>query len=210
MCPFCYIGKRRFEKALDNFDYADKVDITWRSFQLNPDIKTDTEANINEYLAEAKGWSLEQAQQMNRRVTKMAADEGLEYNMDQAVVANSYDAHRLAQFAKDRGKADEMEESLFRAYFTDGENISNHKTLISLAEEIGIDPTEAESILESDKYANAVKHDIQLAKNINITGVPFFLFNQKFAVSGARETEVFLKALKQTWNSRLEEQEKTG
>lgn len=210
MCPFCYIGKRRFEKALDNFDYANKVDITWRSFQLNPDIKTDTEANINEYLAEAKGWSLEQAQQMNRRVTKMAADEGLEYNMDQAVVANSYDAHLLAQFAKDRGKADEMEESLFRAYFTDGENISNHKTLISLAEEIGIDPTEAESITESDKYANAVKHDIQLAKNINITGVPFFLFNQKFAVSGARETEVFLKALKQTWNSRLEEQEKTG
>ncbi len=205
MCPFCYIGKRRFENALENFEYNDEVDITWRSFQLNPDMETDPDANINEYLAEAKGWSLGQARQMNQRVTDMAADEGLEYNMEQAVVANSYDAHRLVQFAKDRGKADEMEEALFKAYFTDGKYIADHQTLIALAEGIGIDPTEAKSILESEKYANAVKHDIQLAQNINITGVPFFLFDRKFAVSGARETEVFLKALQQSWNAQLQE-----
>ncbi|MEL7834513.1 DsbA family oxidoreductase [Fodinibius sp. Rm-B-1B1-1] len=205
MCPFCYIGKRRFEKAMESFEYSDEVEIIWRSFQLNPDMETDPEANINEYLAEAKGWSLEQARQMNKRVTNMAAEEGLEYNMEQAVVANSFDAHQLVQFAKDRGKGSEMEEALFKAYFTDGKNTAEHATLIELAENIGIDPTEAKSILENNSYANAVKHDIQLAKNINITGVPFFLFNQKFAVSGARETEVFLKALKQSWNAQLQE-----
>ena len=207
MCPFCYIGKRRFESALENFEYNNEVEVTWRSFQLNPDMETDPDANINEYLADAKGWSLDQARQMNKRVTDMAADEGLEYNMEQAVVANSYDAHRLVQFAKDRGKADETEESLFKAYFTEGKNIADHQTLITLAEGIGIDPTEAKSILESDKYANAVNHDIQLAQNINITGVPFFLFDRKFAVSGARETEVFLKALKQSWNAKVQDQQ---
>lgn len=207
MCPFCYIGKRRFENALQNFEYKDEVNITWRSFQLNPDTETDPDANITEYLAKAKGWSQDQAQQMNQRVTNMAADEGLEYNMDYAVVANSHDAHRLVQFAKDRGKADEVEEALFRAYFTNGENIADHQTLIKLAESIGIDPTETKSILESEKYANAVNHDIQLAQNINITGVPFFLFNRKFAVTGARETEVFLKALKQSWNANVRDQQ---
>ena len=207
MCPFCYIGKRRFESALENFEYNNEVELTWRSFQLNPDMETDPDANINEYLADAKGWSLDQARQMNKRVTDMAADEGLEYNMEQAVVANSYDAHRLVQFAKDRGKADETEESLFKAYFTEGKNIADHQTLITLAEGIGIDPTEAKSILESDKYASAVNHDIQLAQNINITGVPFFLFDRKFAVSGARKTEVFLKALKQSWNAKVQDQQ---
>ena len=207
MCPFCYIGKRRFENALKNFEYNDEIEITWRSFQLNPDIETDPDANINEYLAKAKGWSFEQAQQMNQRVTNMAADEGLEYNMDQAIVANSFDAHRVVQFSKDRGKANEMEEALFKAYFTDGKNIADHQTLIALAEGIGIDPTEVKSILGSEKYANTVKHDIQLAQNINITGVPFFLFDRKFAVSGARETEVFLKALKQSWNAKVQDQQ---
>lgn len=203
MCPFCYIGKRRFENALQNFEYSDEVKVIWRSFQLNPSMETDPYTNINQYLVEAKGWSLEQAQQMNQRVTNMAADEGLEYNMDQAVVANSYDAHRLVQFAKDRGKGDEMEEALFKAYFTDGKNTADHDTLIALAKSIGIDPTEAESILQSNKYENAVDHDIAMAKNINITGVPFFLFDRKFAVSGAQETEAFLKALKQTWNAQF-------
>lgn len=205
MCPFCYIGKRRFENALQSFEYTNEVEIIWRSFQLNPDMETDPDTNINNYLAEAKGWSLDQARQMNQRVTDMAAAEGLEYNMDQAVVANSYDAHRLVQFAKDRGKADEMEEALFKAYFTDGKNIADLQTLITLAEDVGIDPTEAKSILESEKYANAVNHDIELAKNINITGVPFFLFDRKFGVSGARETDVFLKALQQSWNAQFQD-----
>lgn len=204
MCPFCYIGKRRFEQALNSFVYSDKVEIIWRSFQLNPNLETDADVNINEYLAETKGWSLDQARQMNQRVTNMAAEEGLGYNMEQAIVANSYDAHRLVQFAKEHNKGDEMEELLFKSYFTEGKNIADHQTLVSLAHHIGLDSTETKELLQSNKYSNAVDHDIQLAKNINISGVPFFLFNRQFAISGARETDVFLKALKQSWNAQLE------
>lgn len=207
MCPFCYIGKRRFEEALEQFEYADDIQVEWKSFQLNPDMETDPDININDYLADAKGWSPEQAQQMNQRVTDMAADIGLEYNMDQAVVANSFDAHRLVQFAKEHDKGAETEEALFRAYFTDGKNIADHDTLVDLASEIGLESDEVRKMLETEQYANAVKHDIQIASSMNIRGVPFFLFDRKYAVSGARETNVFLKALKQSWNEWLQDDE---
>lgn len=204
MCPFCYIGKRRFEQALNQFEYADEIDIEWRSFQLNPDLKTDPDISINEYLAESKGWPLEHAQKMNQRVTEMAKEVGLEYNMNQAVVANSFDAHRLLQFAKSQNKGNEVEEALFHAYFTEGKNIGDHRTLISLGSEIGLDPDKTEEILGSDQYSNQVKHDIEIAGGMNIRGVPFFLFDRKYGVSGARETEIFLKALKQSWNEWLQ------
>jgi len=207
MCPFCYIGKRRFEQALENFEYADRIEIEWRSFQLNPDMETDPEANINEYLAETKGWSIEQAAQMNKRVSDMASDVGLQYHMDQAVVANSFDAHRLIQFAKTRDKGDQAEETLFQAYFTEGKNIAGNETLVSIAEEIGLDPDDSHAILESDQFSNTVTHDIQVASSMNIRGVPFFLFDRKYGISGAQETDYFLKALKQSWNEWLEEQE---
>jgi predicted DsbA family dithiol-disulfide isomerase len=207
MCPFCYIGKRRFEQALEQFEYADNVEVEWKSFQLNPDMETDPDININDYLAEAKGWSPEQARQMNQRVTDMAKEEGLEYDMDQAVVANSFDAHRLIQFAKTHNKGNDAEEALFRAYFTEGKNIADHDTLVQLASNIELDPEETKEVLNTDRYTNQVKHDIEVASSINIRGVPFFLFDRKFAVSGARETEVFLKALKQSWNKWLEDNE---
>lgn len=207
MCPFCYIAKRRFELALDEFEYADEIDLQWKSFQLNPDMETDPDVNINDYLAETKGWSPEQARQMNRRVTDMASEVGLEFNMDQAVVANSFDAHRLIQFAKMEDKADQMEEALFRAYFTDGKNIADHSTLTALAAEAGLNTQKVQQVLDSDQFANQVKHDIEIARSMEVRGVPFFLFHRKFAVSGARETEVFLKALKQSWNTWLQDDE---
>lgn len=207
MCPFCYIGKRRFEMALDEFKHADEIDLQWKSYQLNPDMETDPDRNINEYLAEAKGWSPEQARQMNQRVTNMAEEVGLEYNMDQAVVANSFDAHRLIQFAQTEGCGSEMEEALFKAYFTDGKNIADYETLASLGSEAGLDPDKAKEVLNSDEFANQVKHDIQIAKSIQVQGVPFFLFHRKYAVSGAQESEVFLKALKQSWNDWLQDDE---
>lgn len=206
MCPFCYIGKRRFEQALEQFEYADRVDIEWRSFQLNPNIKTDPETSIHEYLADAKGCSLEQARQMNQRVTDMAAEMGLEYNMDQAVVANSFNAHRLIQFAKTNNKGAEAEEALFRAYFTDGKNMDDLDTLVAIAQDIGLDGDDTRAVLESDQFANAVKHDIQTAQGMDIRGVPFFLFDRKYGVSGAQQTETFLKALKQSWNDWLADQ----
>lgn len=208
MCPFCYIGKRRFEKALEAFEYADEIEVEWRSFQLNPDLQTDPDAKLNEHLAEAKGWSVEQARQMTNRVTDMASDEGLTFNLDRAVVANSFDAHRLVQFAKTKDLGTEAEEALFESYFTKGENTDDPDTLISIGEKIGLDPDHCRSVLESDQFSNAVKHDIETARGMNIRGVPFFLFNRKFAVSGAQESETFVKALKQSWNDWLQQSEK--
>jgi predicted DsbA family dithiol-disulfide isomerase len=207
VCPFCYIGKRHFEQALAEFEYAEDLDIQWKSYQLNPDMETNPELNINDYLTDTKGWSQEKIQQMNQQVTSMAEKVGLKYNMDQAIPANSFDAHRLIQFAKIEDKANEMEEALFRAYFTEGKNIADYDTLVSLASNIGLDGKQSREMLQSDQFSNQVNHDIHIAKAMNIQGVPFFLFDRKYAVSGARETEVFAKALAQSWNEWLQDDE---
>ncbi len=196
MCPFCYIGKRKFEKALSEFEGKEAVEIEWKSFQLNPDQETDPTKNINQYLSEIKGWSLEQAKEMNHRVSAMAKEVGLNYNLDKAVVANSFDAHRLIQLAKRKNLGDQMEEALFKAYFIDGKNTADHATLIALAGEAGIDETEAKAILDSGIFADEVEADIELAGQIGVRGVPFFVFDRKYAVSGAQPPEVFLETMK--------------
>lgn len=200
MCPFCYIGKRRFEQAMEEFEKFNDIDIEWKSFQLNPDMETQPGKNVTEYLAEVKGWSIEKADQMNRHVTEMAAEAGLDFNFEDAVVANSFNAHRFTHFAKARNKGNEAEEALFKAYFTDGKNTDDIDTLAELGADIGLDKKEIRSMLESDKYANAVQQDILAARNMGIQGVPFFLFNRKYAISGAQESEVFTKALEKSWN----------
>jgi predicted DsbA family dithiol-disulfide isomerase len=196
MCPFCYIGKRKFEKALAEFEGKENVEIEWKSFQLNPSLKTDAGKSINQYLAEIKGWSLEQAKEMNARVSAMAKEVGLNYNFDKAIVANSFDAHRLIQFAKRKNVGDQMEEALFKAYFIDGKNTADHTTLISLAAEAGLDETETKAILDSGIFADEVEADIELAGQIGVRGVPFFVFDRKYAVSGAQAPEVFLETMK--------------
>src|ERR1700733_10597356 len=160
MCPFCYIGKRRFEEALENFEHKDEVEIEWKSFQLNPDLKTDPTLNITQYLADIKGWTLDYAQQLNNQVTEMAAGVGLVYDFDRAVVANSFDAHRFAHLAKKHGLGDQAEEALFRAYFTEGRNIADHETLTELGTEMGLNESEIKQILASDAFSGEVKHDI--------------------------------------------------
>jgi predicted DsbA family dithiol-disulfide isomerase len=139
MCPFCYIGKRRFELALEQFSHKNDIRVEWKSFQLNPAMKTEPGKSINEYLAEIKGWPIEQAKELNDQVTQMASDIGLQYDFDKAVVANSFDAHRLIQFAKVNSKGDIMEELLFNAYFTEGKNIADHSILAELANDAGMD-----------------------------------------------------------------------
>lgn len=196
MCPFCYIGKRKFEKALSEFEGKEKVEIEWKSFQLNPAMKTDPGKNINQYLSEIKGWSLEQAKEMNARVTAMAKEVGLNYDFDKAIVANSFDAHRLIQFAKRKERGDQMEEALFKAYFIEGKNTADHATLIALAEEAGLDAAETKAILDSGIFADEVEADIELAGQIGVRGVPFFVFDRKYAVSGAQAPEVFLETMK--------------
>lgn len=195
MCPFCYIGKRRFEEALSQFDAAANVEITWKSFQLNPTLKTDPSISIHQYLANAKGWDLEYAQQVNQQVTEMAEGVGLTYNFDRAVVANSFDAHRLVQLAKQHGLGNAAEEALFKAYFTEGKNIADHETLISLGTEIGLPGDEIAQMLKSDAFREAVRADIDEAQALGIRGVPFFVIDRKYAVSGAQPTETFLQAL---------------
>jgi predicted DsbA family dithiol-disulfide isomerase len=195
MCPFCYIGKRKFETALARFEQRESVVITWKSFQLNPSMKTNPDSNINEYLASLKGWTLDYARQVNAHVTAMAKEEGLTYDFDKAIVANSFDAHRMIQLAKKHGKGDAMEELLFRSYFSDGLNTADHTVLRDLAVKTGLDSSEAEYVLETGLYAKEVQNDVMEARSLGISGVPFFLFDRKFAISGAQKSELFLQAL---------------
>lgn len=199
VCPFCYIGKRKFEEALGQFANSNNIEIEWKSFQLSPDMKTEPGKNLNQFLAEHKGMSIEQAAALNQQVTAMAAQEGLTYNLNNAVLANTINAHRFLHFAKQNGKQNEAEEALFRAYFTDGKNIDDYPTLLQLGAALGLDTTALQTALENGSYANEVRNDIVEAQRIGVRGVPFFVFDRKYAVSGAQPTEVFLNALEKSY-----------
>ena len=195
MCPFCYIGKRKFEAALEKFPKKDEVKITWKSYQLDPNIKFQPDKDIYTYLAEAKGQSREWSIKMHENVVNMAKSVGLEYNFDKAVVANSFDAHRVIQLAKKYGLGDAIEEKLFKAYFTEGKNFADHETLTTLGEEVGLNREEILEVLSGDALADNVKSDIEEGMQLGLRGVPFFVFNRKIGVAGAQDTEIFLQAL---------------
>lgn len=199
MCPFCYIGKRKFEAALNQFEHKNNVEIIWRSFQLSPEMKTQPDKNIHQFLAEHKGIRFDQAKELNERVTQWAKEVGLVYNFEKSVVANSKNAHRFTHFAKQHGKGNEAEELLFRSYFTDGKNIDDYPTLIHLGAEAGLDTIALKAALENGEFADAVEADISEAQQIGVTGVPFFVFNRKYAVSGAQESSTFLETLKKSF-----------
>jgi len=199
MCPFCYIGKRKFEAARKQFAEGDKVEIVWKSFQLQPDMKTDPSKNTLQHLAESKGWTMDYTKQTVTHVVNMAKQVGLTYDFDKAVVANSFDAHRLSHYAKQQGKGDEMEEQLFKAYFTDGKNTADHEVLTLLAIEIGLKETEVKEVLTGTRFADDVRHDIYEASQIGVNGVPFFIFNRKYAISGAQDTKVFSETLEKAF-----------
>jgi predicted DsbA family dithiol-disulfide isomerase len=198
MCPFCYIGKRKFEDALARFDGKDTVQVEWKSFQLSPDLVAQPGKNIHQFLAGHKGISLQQAKEMNDYVTDMAAKAGLVYDFDRSVVANSFDAHRFLHFAKRQGLQNEAEEKVFAAYFTEGRDVADRKTLVEIGKSIGMDGAELESALESGAMADAVEADIEEAQQLGIRGVPFFVFNRQYAVSGAQDSSVFLSALERS------------
>ncbi|KAA2245430.1 DsbA family oxidoreductase [Chitinophaga agrisoli] len=199
MCPFCYIGKRRFEHALAQFPQREAIEVVWKSFQLDPEMPKEGGANINEYLAERKGWTLEYAEQVNSQVTAMAAEVGLTYDFDKAVVANSFDAHRFSHLAAQHGLGDAAEESLFKAYFTEGKNIADHAVLADLGASIGLNAGEVSAALAGNGYANEVHQDISEAAALGARGVPFFVIDRKYAVSGAQPEEVFLQALERSY-----------
>ena len=199
MCPFCYIGKRHFESALKTFDNSGNIDIEWKSFQLDPTIPEDISADttVYGYLAERKGVSVEQATQMHEGVMQMAQAAGLTYNFDIAKVANSMNAHRMIQMAKSKGLGDAAEEKLFQSYFTDGRNFGDTNDLVKMGVEIGLTEEEVMESLSNDDYAYKVKQDIQEGEKLGVRGVPFFVFDRKYAVSGAQEVGAFLQVLEQ-------------
>ncbi|WP_223815445.1 DsbA family oxidoreductase [Sphingobacterium litopenaei] len=200
MCPFCYIGKRRFEKSLENSPIKDKLEIEWKSFQLNPYLETDTSISIDEYLAQHKGMPLAQAQALNAQVTQMAAQEGLVYNFDKSVVANSFKAHVLTHFAKKFRKQDEVEELLFQSYFTEGKNIDDIGVLKDIATQLGLDAEAYEKAVQERSLDDEVKMDLHEARQIGVQGVPFFVYDRKYAVSGAQQLELFVQTLEKAYS----------
>lgn len=198
-CPFCYIGKRRLEQALDGFEYQSDVEIEWKSFQLNPELKINKPQSIHEYLAEAKGWTIEYAKQMGEQVTSMAEEVGLNFNMEATVVANTMNAHRLIQFAKTKNLGNAIEEALFKAYFMEGKNIDSQEALIEIASNIGLNLDEARKALHEKQYSEQIEFDAYEAQQIGVRGVPFFVFNRKYGISGAQPLEVFTRTLNQAY-----------
>ncbi|SMC94540.1 DsbA family oxidoreductase [Pedobacter nyackensis] len=194
-CPFCYIGKRKFEMALAQFEHKDQVEIEWHSFELDPNAETLLDKSPYDYLAERYGKSREWAIGTHEQVAQTAAEVGLTFNFDQSIMANSFDAHRLIQLAKANGVSDQVEENLFKAHFTDGKNIADHGVLIEIAKASGLNVLETEVMLKSNDFTDEVRYDEKTAQNIGISGVPFFVINQKFGISGAQSPETFLGAL---------------
>ncbi|MDI9626450.1 MAG: DsbA family oxidoreductase [Bacteroidota bacterium] len=199
MCPFCYIGKRNFETALEQFSNKNGIEVEWKSFQLDPSLPEVQDSNYTDYLMVSKGLGRPQVEGMLNNVTQMAKGVGLEYDFDRAVMVNSFKAHRVLQLAKVRGLGDAAEERLFRAFFTEGRNIADDDTLLELGKEAGLNETEIRSSLSDERYSDMVRQDIQEARAIGVTGVPFFVFNRKYAVSGAQPPQAFLQTLEKAY-----------
>jgi predicted DsbA family dithiol-disulfide isomerase len=197
VCPWCYIGKRRFEQAVERFD--GEVEVHWRSFELDPQAPATREHTATEHLAAKYGMSVEQAEASHAQMTELAAQEGLEYHFERARGGNSFDAHRLIHLAAAHGKQGEAQERVMRAYFTDGVAIGDRQALIALGEELGLE--DARETLESDAYADAVREDEMLAHRIGIQGVPFFVLDRRYGLSGAQPAEVMLQALEKAAES---------
>ena len=203
-CPFCYIGKRKIENAIEKFDGKANIDLNWHSFELDPSLQTQPETDTIEYFTNAKNISREQAMQMFNGAQKMADEVNLEMNLGSTVVANSFLAHQLIHFAKTKGMGDDLKEALLQAYFTHSKNIDDKETLLKIAVSRGLDLQETEEALTLGRFSQAVREDEAAAQNIGVRGVPFFVFNGKYAVSGAQSEETFLQVLKKVGDEELE------
>lgn len=199
MCPFCYIGKRKLENALKEFKHKEAIEIEWKSYQLNPDLKYQPGVNAYDYLAKVKGQTREWSVKMHEYVTDMAKGVGLHYDFEKSVIANSFNAHRLIQMAKQNGLGDMAEERLFKAYFCEGANMEDQDALIRIGKEIGLNEGEVKQMLASDKFKSEVENDVAEAYKIGVNGVPFFVINNKYAISGAQDSKVFLDALNKSY-----------
>lgn len=194
-CPFCYIGKRHFEKAVQSFSDDANIEVEWRSFELDPNAKKDYEDDLYTLLANKYGqtreWAINSAESMRQK----GKDIGLEFNFDDTISTNTFDAHRLIHLAKSHGKQNEIEEALFEAYFRNGKHIGNQEVLLDIGERIGLDEKELRSMLDSDLYSKEVRDDEALSQQFGIRGVPYFVINRKYGISGAQPVAHFVQVL---------------
>ena len=193
-CPFCYVGKRHFEHALEQFDGRDSVTVTWRSYQLDPNRPLDPVGDVHDLLARKVG-GRERALQMNEQMTAMAAQAGLEYHLDETIPTNTFDAHRLAHLGAKHGVQDAVVEELFAAYFTRGEHIGKPETLVKIGVAAGLEAEAVEAMLASDAFADEVREDIETAYEFGISGVPTFVIERRFGITGAQPVEAIRQAL---------------
>ena len=201
-CPWCYVGKRRFEAALAQFEHADDVQVVWRSFELDPEAPAERRGDRAEHLAAKYGMSVEQAQQAERRMTETAAGDGLDFRFDIARAGNTFDAHRLVHLAHQHGLQDAMKERLLLAYFSQGELVSDQATLVRLAIEVGLPEAEVAEVLAGDGYAAEVREDERTARGLGISAVPTFVVDRALGASGAQPPEALLDLLRQGWANR--------
>lgn len=199
MCPFCYIGKRRIKEALSLFKHKDAVEIEWKSFELDASFIASPEDSLVEHLAEKYRKDSDWAQTMLDNMTQNAKSAGLGFHFEKAVLANSHHAHRLLHLAKKYHLANELEELLFKAYLTEGKDLNNLNTLTKLGIAVGLEAEAVAQVLHSDDYSKEVKQDIQEANTIGVQGVPFFVFDNKYAISGAQPATAFLQTLEKVW-----------
>jgi predicted DsbA family dithiol-disulfide isomerase len=197
VCPWCYIGKRRLERALEMFPGRDAVEVRFRSFELDPGRAQRTDETLDRMLAGRYGVSLEQARGMNERVTRLAAEEGIPFRLDVARPGNTFDAHRLSHFAREQGLEAELMERLHAGYFCEGAAIGDPEALAGLAVDVGLERDTVHALLASDSHASDVREDEALAAHLGIRGVPFFVIDRRLGVSGAQEASVLVGALEQ-------------
>jgi len=201
-CPWCYVGKRRFEAALAAFEHREEVRVTWRSFELDPSAPPAREGDGATHLARKYGTSREQALAMHERMTATAAEDGLDFRFDLARGGNTFDAHRLVHLAEAHGVQDAMKERLMRAYLTEGELMSDHATLERLATEVGLPADEVRDMLATDRFAAGVRDDERTATSFGITAVPFFVVDRRIGAAGAQPPEVLGELLRRAWADR--------
>lgn len=207
VCPWCYIGKGRFEKALARFDHSDEVEVVWRSFQLHPEHPKGVREPLEESLAAKIGGTVEQVRVMNDHVKTLAAAEGLYYDFESYTLVNTFDAHRLTHLAKAHGLGAELHERFLRAQLIEGEVLDDADTLVRLSAEIGVPEDDARRVLEDDDYTADVNEEIRELRALGGNGVPFFVIDRRYGISGAQSTEVFLRALE---TARAEEAQRSS
>lgn len=201
VCPWCYLGKRRFESALAGFDHRDDVDVTWHSFELDPNAPREREADLATHLAQKYGMSREEAVARQQQLVDLGRSEGIDYRFDIARSGNTFDAHRLLHLGAAHERQGELKERLLRAYHVEGEPIGDPATLERLAVEVGLPPAEVREVLAGDRYAAEVREDERLAASFGAGGVPFFVVDRAIGLSGAQSAEVFADLLERGWNA---------